>query len=49
MKSRVFRARRTLVFNIENGHVVPDPVVPSDALAGMAALMDAAQARRADA
>lgn len=44
MKSRVFRARRTLASNIETGQVVRDAAPAPEALAGMMVLVDAAQA-----
>ena len=45
MKSRVFRARRTLAANIDTGQVVRDPAKPPDALASMMALAEAAELR----
>lgn len=47
MKSRVFRARRTLAANIDNGQVIRDTDAPPDALTSMMALADAAEMRPA--
>ena len=43
MKSRVFRARRTLAANIETGQVIRDADRAPDALASMMALTEAAE------
>ena len=45
MKSRVFRARRTLAANIDEGRVVRDRAAPPDALASIMALAEAAEMR----
>lgn len=47
MKSRVFRARRTLAANIDSGQVLRDTDTPPDALASMMAMADAAEMRPA--
>ena len=47
MKSRVFRARRTLAANIETGQVLRDGAASPDALSSMMALAEAAEMRPA--